>query len=249
MTDHSQYRLGKHAPIVDPRVPHISKHMMMVQPKPACDWTAKVKSWPMLANDTVGDCTAAGCLHLLQLWLNNNGFDYMPTDAEALALYSATSDYPKSDDGAVEQTVLSYWASKGIPGPFNTDIVTFASLNPQNIDELKLSVENFGGCYLGLALPISAQTQDVWDVTPDGMTGVGMPGSWGGHCVPAVAYDEQYVTVVTWGKLLKVTPAFLEIYLDEAYAVVSRNWLADSGISPPGLNWQGLMDDMRAITA
>ena len=27
MTDHSQYRLGKHAPIVDPRVPHISKHM------------------------------------------------------------------------------------------------------------------------------------------------------------------------------------------------------------------------------
>lgn len=250
MTDHSGMRLGRQAALADPRVPHLSKHMMMaMQPALAVDWTAKVKLWPMLANDTVGDCTSAGCLHQIQLWLNNNGFDYTPTDAEALALYSATSDYPKEDDGAAEQTVLTFWQKTGIKTPFNTDLITFASLTPQNINELKLAVQFFGGCYLGLALPISAQTQDVWDVTPAGVTGIGMPGSWGGHCVIAVAYDPEYVTIVTWGKLLKVTPAFLEIYLEEAYAVVSRNWLADSGISPPGLNWDGLMRDMQAITS
>jgi len=98
---------------------------------------------------------------LLSKWSNNNGFDHTPTDAEALTLYCATSDYPKPDDGAVEQTVLSYWASKGIPGPFITDLITFASLNPQNINELKLGTQFFGGYYRGLALAISAQTHDV----------------------------------------------------------------------------------------
>jgi len=145
--------------------------------------------------------------------------------------------------------VLSFWQKSGITTPFNTDQITFASLTPQNINELKLAVQFFGGCYLGLALPISAQTQDNRDVTPAGMTGIGMPGSWGEHCVIAVAYEAQYVTVVTWGKLLKVTPAFREIYLEEAYAVLSRNWLADSGISPPGRNWAGLINDLQAIQA
>jgi hypothetical protein len=55
------------------------------------------------------------------------------------------------------------------------------------------------------------------------------------------------VTVVPWGKLLKVTAAFLDIYLDETRAVVSRNWVADSWISPPKLNWDALLADLREI--
>jgi hypothetical protein len=248
MTDHSAMRLGrkKHH---GPRAPHLSKHMTMaIEPAPSMDWAKAVKAWPMLKNDTIGDCTAAGVLHLLQLWLANNGVDYTPTDAEAVALYSATSDYPKEDDGANENDVLSYWQRTGVKTPIGTDTVSFASLTPQNLNELKLAVQFFGGCYLGVDLPLTAQSQEIWDVTPAGVTGAGMPGSWGGHCVIAVAYDAQYVTVVTWGRLMKVTPAFLEVYLDEAYAVLSKDWLAKSGISPPGLNWEELERDLQTLT-
>jgi hypothetical protein len=247
MTDHSAMRLGRKPAHHDPRVPHLSKHMMLVQPKPAVDWTPAVKAWDCLGNDVHGDCTAAAAYHLIQTWLNNNSIDFSPTTEQALALYAATSDYPKEDDGAVESQVLHYWSTVGVPTSFNADVVTFASLVPANLDELRLAIENFGGCYIGVALPLSAQTQSEWDVPAAGLTGVGEPGSWGGHAIPLVAYDETSFTCVTWGRLIKITPAFLRAYCDEAYAVISRNWLADSGISPPGLNWDGLLADLKAI--
>lgn len=247
MANHSNMRLGRKPAVHDPRVPHLFKHMAMQIPAPSADWTKAVSAWGMLANDRIGDCTAAGVLHQLQVWYNSNGFAYTPTDDEAVALYSTTSDYPKEDDGAVEQTVLQYWQSTGITTPFDTSHIAFASLNPKDINQIKLSVQYFGGCYLGIELPLTAQTQDVWEVVST--DGDGAPGSWGGHCVIAVAYDEQYVTVVTWGKLLKVAPAFLEAYCEESYALVSEDWLANSGISPPGLNMAGLKSELQAITA
>lgn len=244
---YTNFKLGRKAGSVIVSLPHISKFMRVALPKRSVDWTPAVKSWPLLANDSIGDCTAAGCLHLLQLWLNNNGFEYIPTDAEAIALYSATSNYPKSDDGAPEQEVLTYWSKQGIQGPFNLDTVAFAAVDPKNLNEIKYTIEHFGGCYFGIELPISAQIQDIWDASPTGITGDGTPGSWGGHCVVAVAYDDDFVTVVSWGKLIKIKPAFLSAYLDQAYAVISQNWLADSGISPPGLDWAMLMTDLNSV--
>jgi hypothetical protein len=52
---------------------------------------------------------------------------------------------------------------------------------------------------------------------------------------------------VTWGKLLDITPAFMNAYCDEAYAIISMDWLADSGISPSGLNWEGLVRDLQQM--
>ncbi|MGA7781153.1 MAG: hypothetical protein WCA85_26070 [Paraburkholderia sp.] len=240
-------KLGKLPARHDPRVPHLSRHMMVGVPKPAVDWTGAVKSWPMLANDVHGDCTAAAAYHISQLWRANSSLDaWQPTDQEALALYSATSGFPKVDEGAVEMDVLRYWSTFGIGTDIGTETIAFTSLNPQNLDELKLSIQWFGAAYLGVALPLSAQTQTEWDVVA-GADSLTAPGSWGGHAVCAVAYDETSFTVVTWGALKKVTPAFMQKYLDEAYAVVSRDWLADSGISPPGLDWAALTRDMEAI--
>lgn len=248
MTDHSQYRLGKHAAKIDPRVPHLFKHMMAVQPKPAVDWASAVKSFPMLANDRIGCCTAAAALHLAQVWLANaTKIDWTPTDDNAIALYTATSDYPKEDDGTTEAQVLQYWKNTGIPTSIGTETILFASVNPKNPVEMKLAIENFGGVYIGVDLPISAQTQSTWDMSGQGTEGNGAPGSWGGHAVCIPRYDESVYTCVTWGKLLDITPAFMNTYCDEAYAIISRDWLADSGISPPGLNWQGLLDDLKAI--
>jgi hypothetical protein len=79
-------------------------------------------------------------------------------------------------------------------------------------------------CYIGLALPISAQNQDVWAVPPGGSAGEGSPGSWGGHAVPIVAYDSRGLTVITWGATKRMTWQFLDTYCDEAYALLSQDW-------------------------
>jgi hypothetical protein len=241
-------KLGKLAARHDPRVPHLFKHMMLAKAAPSADWTKAVKAFSMLANERAGDCTAVGCLNLLRTWYANNGFDYEPTDDDALALYAATSNYPKEDCGAVEANVLKHWHDNGIVTPFGTDRILYASLNHLDLNELKLSVELFGGCYLGIALPLTAQTQEIWDVVPDAPDEIAAPGTWGGHCVVALAYDHDHVIVATWGKLLKVTPAFLQKYLDESWSVISTNWLADSGVSPSGLNWAGLEADLSSIS-
>jgi hypothetical protein len=241
-------KLGKLSPKADPRVPHLSQHMMVQKAAPACDWTKPIKSWPMLANDVHGCCTAAAVYHMIQCWLANNSFDFEPTDVETLALYAATSGYPKVDEGAVEMDVLRYWSLVGVPTSIGTDTVSFAALNPRDLNELRLSVQYFGGVYLGVALPLTAQTQDdEWEFVGNAPDTLSAPNSWGGHAVCAVAYDEHTFTVVTWGKLVKVTNAFMQKYCDEAYAVVSRDWLANSGISPPGLNWEGLQRELEAI--
>ena len=42
-------------------------------PPPAVDWTEGIASWGMMLNDTLGDCTIAGCGHAVQVWTANTG--------------------------------------------------------------------------------------------------------------------------------------------------------------------------------
>ena len=103
----------------------------------------------------------------------------------------------------------------------------------------------FGGLYIGVSLPASAQNQDVWDVAtgPDAEAG-----SWGGHCVNVVGYDADGLTVVTWGATKRMTWAFWLAYVDEAYAILSNDFLTTAGQTPNGFDLAALTNDLRAVT-
>jgi hypothetical protein len=242
--------LGKKARVVDSRIATLRDRVgQTALPYPvAADWGSKVKAWPMLANDQVGDCTCAAVFHMIQCWCANNGQIYTPTDGDALALYSIVGGYPQKDDGAVETDVLNYWVSHGIPGCNTIDEPLYCTLTPGDMDELRYATANFGGAYIGLALPLTAQFQNavggVWDVVQSTRAGAADPGSWGGHAVNVVGYDDTGVDLVTWGAVQRATWAFMQKYCDEAYGVVSEEWLADSGLSPTGLNMAALREDM-----
>jgi len=105
----------------------------------------------------------------------------------------------------------------------------------------------FGGLYLGLALPVTAQTQDTWDWTGT-LSGDAAPGSWGGHAVDVVAYDDAALTIVTWGALKKMTWAFFDRYCDEAYAILSNDYL-DAGRAPSGFDLNALKQDLSLVTS
>ena len=86
--------------------------------------------------------------------------------------------------------------------------------------------------------------------TAAGTTGDGAPGSWGGHAVPVVAYDSRSLTVVTWGALQTMTWGFWAAYCDEAYAILSPDYLEQKGgqsIAPSGFNLTQLRDDLADL--
>lgn len=161
------HKLGKLPPRRDPRTLKFAKYLRkgsVLPPAPAAvDWTATISSWPMMANDTLGDCTCAAAGHMIECWTANVGDAFTPSNAQIVAAYSATSGYvvgdSATDTGAIELDVLNYWRQHGIAGH---KIHAYAAFDPRDAECARQAIALFGGAYIGLALPLSAQQQDVW---------------------------------------------------------------------------------------
>lgn len=244
--------LGKLAPRIDPRTLAFSKYFntaALPAPPAVESWSQAVKTWPMMGNDTIGDCTCAAAGHFIEDWAANVGDPTVPTDQSIIAAYSAITGYNPvthaNDNGAVVVDVLNYWRQTGIA---KHKIQAYVALEPKNMDHVKDSVLLFGGVYMGVALPVSAQTQTTWSVPPGGATGQGAPGSWGGHAVPIVGYDSRALTCVTWGALKQMTWSFWEAYCDEAYAILSADWLNSKNFAPNDFDLAQLQTDLQQVT-
>jgi hypothetical protein len=254
--DPMKLKLGKQAVRHDPRTLLLASYMTpaLPAPPPSLDLATNVKgAWGMMDNDQIGDCTCAAAGHLMMEWTANaKPKMFTPTDAQIVAAYSAITGYnPKTganDNGAVEIDVLNYWRQQGIAGH---QITAFVATEPANHTHIMDSVWIFGGCYIGLQLPKTAQAQtqnnQPWSVPPQGTSGDGAPGSWGGHAVPVVAYDARSLTVVTWGALQTMTWGFWAAYCDEAYAIISSDFLTGAQKTPQGFNMQQLQSDLADV--
>jgi hypothetical protein len=115
-------------------------------------------------------------------------------------------------------------------------------------EDVKTAIWLFGGLYLGVNLPISAQRQNVWEVSrhPGASDAAG---SWGGHAIYLVSYDAETLTCITWGQLKKMTWAWFEAYCDEAYALISKDWMEATGVAPSGFDLATLESDLKFVTA
>jgi hypothetical protein len=253
--DPRKLKLGKSVARHDPRTLLLASYVTPALPAPPAsfDLTSKVKSWGMMDNDQIGDCTCAAAGHLLMEWTANAGTKmFTPSDKQIVAAYSAITGYNPTtganDNGANEIDVLNYWRQTGIAGH---KIGAYVALEPTNHNHIMDSVYIFEGCYIGVQLPISSQAQvqnhQPWSVPPGGPTGDGKPGSWGGHAVPVVAYDTHGVTVVTWGALQSMTWSFWAAYCDEAYAILSPDYLDGKQQAPQGFSLQQLQADLADL--
>jgi len=251
MADHSGMRLGKNAPRHEIRTLQMAQYLrpeVLPALPESQEWYDKVGTWPMMMNDRLGDCTCAAAGHFIEEWTAYAGNKVILSDDEIVAGYSAITGYDArtgtNDNGAVELDVLKYWKNTGFAGH---RIAAFVALEPGSLDHIRASVFLFGGCYIGVALPVSAQTQGVWAVPPCGLSGRGAPGSWGGHAVPVVGYDAHGVTVVTWGALKRMTWGFWQAYCDEAYAVLSPDWVSATNPAVNGFDLDQLDEDLLAV--
>lgn len=246
-------KLGKRPPKFDSRTLLFGKYTVAGLPAPpaSADYSKPVKSWPMMKNDTEGDCTCAAAGHMIQEWTANTGKQVVLSDQQILAAYNHFA-HGDPEAGANMLDVLNYWRQHGIG---NDKITAFVQLEPQNDTQAKDAVYLFGACYIGVALPDFAVPKGVdflkipWVVPPQGPVGNAKPNPQNGHCIPAVGYDERNLYVVTWGALKSMTWQFYETYMDEAFAVLSPDWINKKlKKSPPGFDIATLEQDLSAIT-
>jgi hypothetical protein len=245
----AEYKLGKKSAEHDERTLRMAAYLGPELPlaPPSRDFTSKVRRWPMMLNDKIGDCTCAGAGHAIQQWTTYSSFPMVPTDAEIVEAYSRIAGYdptdPSTDTGAVLMDVLKEWRKVGIAGH---KIFAFVGLEKKNRTDLMNSVHLFGNAYIGLNLPRSARDQEIWSIAPGGVKiPENVPGSWGGHCVLVTSYDPGGLTIVTWGATKRMSWNFYDAYCDEAYAVLSPDWFDKSGLSPMRFK----IDDLKADLA
>lgn len=251
MTDHRGMRLGKKAPKLDHRMLKLGNYLPSDLPPapPSCTWSARISQLGMLLNDQLGDCTCAGAAHMEQAWTANVGQEFVPSDQDVLASYEQLCGYvqgdPSTDNGGILVDVLNGWRKVGIAG---RKIEAYVALETHNPEHVKQAVNLFGGAYIGLALPLSAQLQDVWHLAPSGASGNPKPGSWGGHCVCVLDYDATGLTCITWGQRKLMTWPFWFAYTDEAFACLSPDWAPSGRLSPSGFDFAALEADLIKVT-
>ncbi|HVH85479.1 MAG TPA: hypothetical protein VM912_02060, partial [Terriglobales bacterium] len=171
-----------------------------------------------------------------------------PTDADVIAAYSAVAGYVlgdmSTDNGAAITDFLAWWQSTGLAGHKIDGWVAVDYTNPLH---LRQAIYLFGGIDVGVQIPNVAMDQfsngKAWDLVPDD------GGIDGGHSVPVLGYGRAGFTCVTWGKLREMTNAWVTQYLDEAYALVSMEWLDANGEAPNHLDIAALREDLQALKA
>jgi len=213
------------------------------------DWSLrKTTPWGMMDNWSLADCTCASAGHMIECWTANASKEHRVTDKDVLQAYCALSGYDpvtkKNDNGASFWDALRYWRKTGFGGH---RIKAYTTVPYHNHDLLRAVVYLFGGAYAGLNLPKSIHRQEIWDVSTGKLTGDNKPGSFGGHAVNLVAYDETSITCVSYGRKKQMTWAFWDAYADELYAIITEDFLA-GGKTPAGFDTAALIRDLEAVT-
>lgn len=243
-------KLGKLPVRTDVRTLHLMRYVdraKLPSPPATFDETASERDWPMYANDRIGDCTVAAEGHMVEAWTGAaTGTPVEVPEAAVLETFDRVKivDPATGEEGAIVIDVLKDWRKRGLAGH---KIGAFTRVSTADEQLLHTGAWLFGGLYLGLQLPLTAQRQETWDWTGS-LTGPAAPGSWGGHAVDVVGYDRDTLTFVTWGALKKMTWEFVARYCDEAYCILSQDFLAGDR-APNGFDLQALRADLALVTA
>ena len=194
--------------------------------------------YPMADNDRLGDCVVAGWVHLTQAVTKETGGTYTyPGDAATQIEYFKLTGGP--DSGLAETTFLQTAQNSPILG---SQVDTFGIIDHTKVDHVKSAIYAFGGAYLGVTLPKSAQSQfpGTWSVVPHSPI-------VGGHCIIAIGYDAKFVYIVTWGKVIRCTWEWFTTYVDEAYAIIYTEEVQKNRGPLSGLDIARLRADVASL--
>lgn len=205
--------------------------------------------WAMLGNDEYGDCVWAGAAHETMAWNKTAKKDVGFSAISVLSDYSKVTGFkpsdPNTDQGTDMSVAAKYRQKTGVLDAVGKrhKVAAYLAITPGNRLELKQAVYLMEGVGIGIQFPSSAMDQfnagKPWTV-------VASSSIEGGHYVPALGYDKDYVYVVTWGKVQKMSWAFFDRYCDEGIVYLSEEMLTN-GKSVEGFNVVQLQADLKAL--
>lgn len=207
---------------------------------PASVAVPSVADWGMLGNDTFGDCGVAGIDH-----------GFMTTDAVLgqPAIPATTTDVVNyylnytggQDVGVVLSDFLAYVKVNGFLG---RTVSAYAPVAVQDVPTLHFAVEAYDFAYCGITVHDGMEQAfskgGAWDL--ESVSGAIV----GGHCIPVVGYDSQYLYAVTWGKVQPIAyPAWARV-ADEAWAIITGE-VTTAGNDGRGINLDALQADLSQL--
>lgn len=227
--------------------------------------------YTMMLNDQLGDCTCASAGHGEHTWSTRTKHKEVPSDQIILEMYSRTGARQglSNDDGRWMAGngvgVLDIWKNEGMMQADGSleKIDGYAAVDYTNKSEVTAAGYWFGGLSIGIALPEAAAYQwveaqqrgvrTIWSTSRrlhDGSTNPGSwtPGTWGGHEIWVTSINKIGPVAVSWAQRVQMTWAWWMQYLDEAYAILSPDWINHLTMqSPSGLDLIALRDELSSI--
>jgi hypothetical protein len=257
-----KFKLGRLPVKSHPKTLMLSKYLSTTLPDPIekvyREYKTPDAAKQMFGNDNWGDCTCAGAANKFIHDSCHTGTVLIPTEAEVLALYSAVTGFDPNagppgnnptDNGAAMTDVLAYLQSTGMTiGGQVYKILGWAQIDSTNLAHRQLGCQLFGGTYVGVNLPASADSQFVegqqcnWEVVPGSQIE-------GGHCIFRPGYGSEGDDYVTWANwFVKASAAWSSTYVEEEYVLITEQWFNQATQETPGgLDLTTLEADLAAI--
>ena len=241
------YRFGKHPPKNDYRTLRFRNYVTAaLAPPPAafnvldtglraiCTQPIPRNCSRWTATTGYGDCTIAALGHAITVYRGLIGTRRIMTERAVLKLYMHLTG--GVDSGLNELDVLGYWRKHAVDGD---KILAYAKIDPKNHTHIQQAIQLFGGVYIGFQVQENCveefNAQQPW--TPGKLT-------QDGHAVFAVGYDQNTVTVLTWGNTQQGTWAWWDECVDEAYAIMPPE---AKNRQFAGFDLAQLEDDLNAV--
>lgn len=185
-----------------------------LQKAPAAVLPPALADWGMLGNDQWGDCGVAGVEHVFMAVAESVGAaETFATDKQTVSYYL---EYTGGQDaGVVLADFLGYVRKRGYYGH---KLSAFAPVGVHDVPTLQFAVWAYDAVYCGITVTQQMQA-DFQAGQPWTMESLDSPVD-GGHCVPIVGYDSQYLYIVTWGRVQKVAYSAWHHMSTEAWALI-----------------------------
>lgn len=200
------------------------------------------------------NCTCACDANIVQgITCYGQGSEVVVPDSVVLQAYEQSGFNPNAgppgsnptDQGWMVSDALALLKNSGMSGHRIAGYGQLASVKDHTA--VMTCAAEFGYLSIGINLPQSAMDavnagRLVWDVEGDGTI-------IGGHCTCVCGYTATGPVVWTWGLLVQVTWSFWDTYVEEAWPVVSQDWVsAASGKDPEGVDLVTLGAEFAAVT-
>jgi hypothetical protein len=198
--------------------------------------------WGMDGNDTYGDCGVAAIEHsykAVDAILNYP--EQAPSDQDVVNYYLTYTG--GQDTGVVLADFLKYVQGTGF---FGHKVEAYAPIAVHDVPTLLFAVDAFDFAYTGItvtdAMMAASNAGQPW--TLDEMNS---PVD-GGHCVPLVGYDSNYLYCITWGKVQSIAYPAWHVMSTEAWGVITGEFVAENS-DGRGINLAALKADLPKLNS